>query len=724
MHLSKLKEIKYVKYISILIIFYLHPADIRSQLEFSGEPLGITLDNNVSVPFIEIKRPTTKSALDDVQKKYKDSKFADVARVNIQPLNSGIWNKNIKFYNLWRVGIFSPKASSINITFTHFNIKPGVKVFLYSPEGKDIHGAFTFRNNKKSNQLAISPINSDSIIIEVQIPENMEDFGTIQVGQIGLGFISEKTKSTKDVWYNTSASCNTDVSCIVNRLLQIQKHSVCRIIYNNSWRCTGTLINNTSNNGRQLILTAAHSITNDSVAQTSVFSFDYENSNCLNDQDSPIKSVSGSKLLARSEIYDFALVEIEEKIPVDYNPVFAGWDISGNPFSESFTIHHPMGDVKKVAINYDPIINGRDLNIDNDNYWIIPNYEIGTTQAGSSGSAIFDSAFHIRGFLSMGGEACSQNIYDYYIRIDQCTKSEIDSTQQLEYWLDPQNTHTQICPGYSFNPYLQFAKPLTNIKNDEKLISEKFIDNKGFIAGTNEKNINEYAEHFFINGSKYIYAIMINVDKIYTLSNASTITFKIWEGNSYPSKLIYQQPLLLFELSEGYNLIRLDTMKLVNNNFFVGFELTKKQNDDTLAVCYASPQNNIDYNTAYEKIHGIWQPLYDGKELIYTSLDITALTFDYYLNYKSEPGEFPYANFINLYPNPARDNIQILFKDKPRSIVNYSIYDPFGRLIIQNTYNGQESNFSINIGFLKTGTYIVRITCNLGVFYNKFLKIK
>jgi hypothetical protein len=104
----------------------------------------------------------------------------------------------------------------------------------------------------------------------------------------------------------------------------------------------------------------------------------------------PLKSVAGSHLLARNEEYDFALVEVQQKIPLDYNPVYAGWNVTGQPFAQSLTIHHPMGDVKKIAINEDPVMNGRIFNVPNDNYWVIPDYETGTTQAGSSGSALFD----------------------------------------------------------------------------------------------------------------------------------------------------------------------------------------------------------------------------------------------------------------------------------------------------------------------------------------------
>ena len=41
-------------------------------------------------------------------------------------------------------------------------------------------------------------------------------------------------------------------------------------------------------------------------------------------------------------------------VPANYNPFFAGWDNSGDIPSSTVCIHHPSGDIKKIAFDDDP----------------------------------------------------------------------------------------------------------------------------------------------------------------------------------------------------------------------------------------------------------------------------------------------------------------------------------------------------------------------------------
>jgi hypothetical protein len=696
-----------------------------AQISYPGKPIGHVFDSGRNVEFIYIPRQFSNAGLIQQNKdsNSKVSYFADNIEVYYTPSLSGRWDTTINGDKIWRIGFYSPYASSIGIIFDSFYLLPGSKLFIYSSSGNETIGAFTYRNNNSNKKLAVTPLYTDSIIVELQLIKNVKEFGLLEIRQIGLGYPSSKEKSATDNWFGTSAACHYDVTCYLDRQLQLQKHAVCRIIYNNSARCTGTLINNTKNDSRPLVLTASHCIKDNSDAETAIFYFDYESPYC-NGSDGTNKSLSGSRLLSRSEDFDFSLLELTDRIPVDYNPVFSGWDLTPDNFATSYTIHHPQGDVKKVSVNTDVVINSKDLGA-NDHYWIIPNYEIGSTEEGSSGSALFDSVFHIRGILSMGGAVCDPYIYDYYPRFSYAWNYHRDSMQQLAYWLNPLSIPVLLCQRHiPSDPLLEFTEQISNLLPNDSLISEQIKNGWGYPTGLNSNGTNEYAEHFYRNGSKYIYALLVEIAKAYTASSKSRIIFKIWDGDDIPRKLIYSQSILLFELNPGEtNFIRLDTLLYVNQDFFIGYEIISEDPSDTFAIYYSMPEKREIKNTSLVKKDGIWESLSDGLDHISTSMAIFPMVFNYYMdNEINNPGTFP-SEYITLYPNPAKNHIQLLFKYRPDYDITGEIFDLSGRKVMEFKYNGREPNFSIDIRRLGQGIYFVYINHLYGTYPIKFIKI-
>jgi subtilisin-like proprotein convertase family protein len=112
-------------------------------------------------------------------------------------------------------------------------------------------------------------------------------------------------------------------------------------------------------------------------------------------------------------------------------------------------IHHGSGDVKKISVDDDPVISS-----DDDRYWLV-RWDDGTTEAGASGSAVFDANNkRILGQLSKGNAACDGNISNegeedfgkIYWSWDQIGPN---STEQLKPWLDPINSGVLVLDGNS-----------------------------------------------------------------------------------------------------------------------------------------------------------------------------------------------------------------------------------------------------------------------------------
>jgi len=74
---------------------------------------------------------------------------------------------------------------------------------------------------------------------------------------------------------------------------------------------------------------------------------------------------------------------------------------------------------------------------------------------------------------------------------------------------------------------------------------------------------------------------------------------------------------------------------------------------------------------------------------------------------------------INIYPNPAADEIQINCSSEVISIVARNIH---GGKVLESNLNPGISNFKIDISFLPQGVYMITAETKLGQFTRRFIK--
>lgn len=170
--------------------------------------------------------------------------------------------------------------------------------------------------------------------------------------------------------------------------------------------CSGVMINNSKGDGRQLLLTANHCVFTD--LSNSIAGFNYERLGCGTGTIRLPQTAHGMKPLARWADSDFALFEVQEKIPAEYNAYLSGWDARKTAASNVAGIHHPSGDVKKISLYSGTLKAGswsegpsREL------HWVVPSWSSGVTEPGSSGSPLFNSNGQVIGQLHGGSSACN-----------------------------------------------------------------------------------------------------------------------------------------------------------------------------------------------------------------------------------------------------------------------------------------------------------------------------
>ena len=246
-------------------------------------------------------------------------------------------------------------------------------------------------------------------------------------------------------------------------LAKIQS-STCLIIFDGLYTCTGTLINNTSNDGRPLILSAAHCLENPDQIESIVVIFGRHK--LINDSNLDAiewRSSFGADLRAISYPGDYLLLELREEVPFELMPVYLGWNSKATQQSVVSTIHHPSFEYKQFTHSRrQPSISsfsGIESAFDN-GFWKVGSWTMGRTVEGSSGAALLDDQIRIIGGLSGSGIRGADTV-DYFFRFDLAT-----ADSNFRKYIDPGNT------GANSSSLID----LSNLGSLSKIISYDYTD--------------------------------------------------------------------------------------------------------------------------------------------------------------------------------------------------------------------------------------------------------
>lgn len=389
-------------------------------------------------------------AEDDVntQNKSTPMRFGKDFPVQLNLNNAGVWEQLPNGDRVWRLKIQSKKAKSINFIFDDFYMPINAEFFIYDINKENIIGAFTSKNNKPHRKFSTVPVKGQIVILEYYEPQNVQGQGSLQISSI-IHAYRDMFKTANDYLlslnknFGDSESCNVDINCPEGNTWQDEKRSIAMILTNGNTRwCTGVMINNTAQDTTPYILTGDHCL--DGNENTWLFVFNYESPTCNGNNGNLTQSISGSITRANYSQSDFALLELSVKPPANYLIYYAGWNRSTIASTNTVSIHHPSGDVKKISQDLGTVVNGFAYNSD---HWRVQNWEVGTTESGSSGAPLFDNNGRIIGQLHGGNASCSNAGFDEFGKLSASWLGGGTSATRLRNWLDPLNTNTVTLDG-------------------------------------------------------------------------------------------------------------------------------------------------------------------------------------------------------------------------------------------------------------------------------------
>ena len=386
--------------------------------------------------------------------------FAVSRELELNPSNSGFWEVQDKGAQVWRMRISSPGAFSLNFGFSAFHLPEDASFRVYDTSGKNVLGPFSPADEDPHGTFWTPILPGEEAWLELQLPPGTERKDVLlELRYLNHDFI--------DLPSMLSGTCNLDIACLSGtgfpQLAAFREAAQAVVYYtlNGKSNCTGFLVNNTANDCRPYLVTARHCEVDSASASSMVVYWNYQNSQCR-EQGTSANGRQGDGKLNRfntGAIFraahvpsDIALVELDDPLHPEANAFFLGWNLDTLFPSDGVAIlHHPASEEKRISYSSQrpyrgawgqgaaPVVGG--------NHLIIPRWDLGSTEDGSSGGPLVNRRQQALGALHGGAASCGNTLFDAFGWLGTAWEGGGTASTRLRNWLDPQNISSGSWPG-------------------------------------------------------------------------------------------------------------------------------------------------------------------------------------------------------------------------------------------------------------------------------------
>jgi hypothetical protein len=735
--------------LDLLILFLLYVGSVCSQTT-PGLPYSVSGYVKKTAVFMRMSTvdadvEIAKSEQEVIESREKIQQYGKALDVDLDILKSATVDTMPNGELVYQLGVTCPNALSINVVFDRFQLKMGSRLYIVGATSNRYIGAYTSLNNSEAAVLGTELVEDSKIIIELIEPKENRGSSKLHLGSVIHGYRSLEALIKRS--FNTSGICNIDVNCPQGKGFEKQRNAVAMLINSTGGFCTGTLMNTTVGPFKPYVLSAFHCGTNPA---SWIFRFRWESptdgADCGTSKpsvDGPKdRSINGASLVASYKSTDFILCELNASPASEWEVVYAGWDKSGAIPKSGTSIHHPIADIKKVSLDYKPLIAEAFNKGEPRNHWRT-NWDQGITESGSSGSPLFDQNHRVVGQLHGGDSDCiSKFLTDYYAKFSESWKGGGTPETRLSDWLDPVDAQVDFLDGSShanYDPMLSYNA--SNLKGNlcqDSLIPYVIITNGGVDT-------------------------LKSVSVQYAYDTGSLVEIK-WSGKL----ALYARDTLLLPAMKFTKGAHVFTATLIPDSNFIDAEIANNSFSSTFTVLNNPRKYYLDLQLDTEGDENVWyltdstnKIWYKGGPYIQTlnkpmkiqevfCLDPNCFTFSVYdfagdgmyINdtnvgsytlkddslkvvaqllpenakfasssmkkfcYISNVEEVDFENQFRLYPNPS--NLDIVHITAGNNLIkNIEVFTITGQLISSYTVNAQ--SYVVPISLLQAGMYYLRI---------------
>lgn len=628
---------------------------------------------------------------------------------------------------VWRKSIKGSNAVSLNFVFTNLILPEGAEMYIYNKSETMYSGPIKKENifyNRYSTDIFIG----NEVIIDVVIPQDVYSKFKISLTYVIYGFRTlRRSRELRE--YDDSGSCEIDVKCSPFGSGWGNESNAVAEVISTDGTCSGCLINSSCTDLKSYLLTADHCLSG-SGHQDWNFRFNYDSPNpnqslnaCRGDEPTSWITYSGATLRANFSSTDFALVELDGSIIGQPTISLAGFDRSSNTHVSTITIHHPMGDVKKISNDFDaPVVEGY-LGFGTANHFKVI-WDVGVTEDGSSGGALFDEVGHkIIGQLHGGDSDCDNTTDpDWFGRLlDSWTGGGTSSTR-LSDWLGSSTTTNTV-----LSPYIGTVSVGPLCTTNRTFTLNNLISGRSATWAVTPTSLFATTSGASISGTGTS-AVLRSASS--ASSGLATLTFTISSGGAGCSTIPVSYPIWVGYPGgylEGDQEICVTEEGFININWAAD---NAQMGVYSTVWSYTGPIDNFNGGPALAK----YSSSTTGHGTIYVTrtnaCGIQSLSIPYQI-ITCQKNSVVLSDFkTEIFPNPSSDKISVLIKSEDNvSIFNedilhgtLNIYNKYGQKVINQKFF---SNLvEVNSSSLNADIYIVEIIIGERSTRNKLMIVK
>ncbi|MDH6535426.1 T9SS C-terminal target domain-containing protein [Parabacteroides sp. 52] len=729
----------------------------HSQVSYGGEPLPL-IRTRISddqwfkeMPSFDVAEELRIDSLNetDLRSSYR---FAYKFITDYNRGNAGLSFTLPDGTRVWRLGIRSSGALSINILFTDYELPEGGRLFLYNADQTQVLGAFTHLNNSDLGILPVSPVYGEELIIEYQEPAHASFPGRLTVGEVNhayRGFLRGREPGGE---LTDPYPCMPSPVCTDDPEITKLSQSVVLLIIEGTTSCTGVMVNNTSHDGKPYILTASHCINRNfqvdspegyiKIAGSIVCFFHYNSPLCEPVlRGSEELSVASSTCVALNEKHDMALLALLETPPVYYQPYYAGWNLSEELTPPFLGIHHPRGYVKRVnQCEEVPEITTfhTSFEFETNAHWYIRRWDAGCTAGGSSGSPLFDREGAVIGALSGGFSTCSNPVKDYYYALSRVWEPQDEAAAQLKHWLDPQKKGVTRLDG--LDPYANHpvCERLSNVRTNgdtEKIETTSLPQNPSVpLFGAHVTGVTSFVESYTVAQSSRLYGTYIVTPSLQGDYSGLDVEICVYNGVDKPETLLHTEVFrpaytdnkegtsTFYEINKPMDrdqesFIHFSTPVEVEGRFFIGYRVLPSCPKDVYFSAFNLSKGSTTRNTTWLLYQGKWiQASEYSVYPMHTSLYIDPVVQEKRTTVGSDPID-PQTR-VQIIVGAERRTLHVLLPEGIEK-ARLSLIDMHGRVWQDYTLSTNQS--TLQLPGRAPGIYLAKLTYGDKEFVQKIL---
>lgn len=384
--------------------------------------------------------------------------FAKAIEVSYTPDNSGDWEDTANGQSRWRLSVRSPGAYSLNFGFSNFYLPTGTTFFLINVKTGEKIGPFSSSDNEDHAEFWSPIVESDEVILEVNLPTRQKTKLDLQLSYVNHDYM--------DLTRVYSSDCHIDIICgqnngypLVDNYRDVAQ-SVGLISIRGTSICTGFLVNNGKEDCKPYFVTARHCQSRSADAPSLVVYWNFQNSFCRQPGTTANSSPGDGKFnifnsgmiqRASNANSDFTLLELDDPVVNDANAYFAGWNSTTQTPTNGVIIIHQAGSEEK-RFSYSSRNTylgnwGSGAAAANGSHLIVPRWDIGSTEDGSSGAPLFNLKGQVLGQLHGGTALCGNTGYDSFGTFDASWDVGASQATRMREWLEAGTSGLAEMPG-------------------------------------------------------------------------------------------------------------------------------------------------------------------------------------------------------------------------------------------------------------------------------------